>query len=817
MTKLTLQEKMRLIEESTSMAELPVEALPASHKENYYFVSYSHKDYKMVLRDILCLQEMGIHIWYDSEMHMGENWREIAQLYISKFQCKGVIFYLTENSIASPACHEEVEYVLTHNKTFFSINRALDGAPVESGYSMLRRMMERGFQGSAALLESFARAFSDQILYLSYDANLDTKARQILSIQGEELLCVEGISSILHEENQARVVKCHDASILSLDLARQYDISGEGDYRLISSIGACAFTNCFKLQSVKVSPALDDVGAHAFRNCASLTDIDLSHVRYVGEHAFDGCTSLHLDRISADRIGQGAFRDVPLVSVCYDAEDPTLCDEAFSQNSSLEEFHIASPFRRDVGQSVFLHCRRLRQVGPFVTVPLTERNSDRLIKIGSGCFYSCESLEQICFQGDWDIGEAKGLFSWCQRLRLVDLDIAGTVIPVRFAERCESLEEVTHSSRFTSIAEEAFEKCTSLRTFDLSSAIEIGQRAFYGSGLTEANLVSACRIGNSAFSCSDIERLTLGESCTEIGDEAFAHCAKLRVVKLLSRELRAPAWLERVFSGSGIHVLYLGCHIYDRILSECELRELRLVYIAEVVYRGDFEREAFAEEESDVKGYRKFYNTRVAVDYVADKDVDWQSDEINRADDSLPRFSMREPEMLVGSEILIQHARAHEPRSYFIEQVVTLPGDARTVDHMTVSLHRGKSFRLDGSMIVSIDFPPEEEVLTNNTQGGLSVVDLPDSLCGKTLRLEANGDLHIGVCERVEIVPPVFYNHWPDPMASDRRVIIEAIVLVEDGARHAISGRDITGFAVFNDEFELTHHFHRAFLFNPCR
>ena len=92
---MTTEEKIRIIENTNSFAEVPMEVLPPSHRESYYFVSYSHKDYKMVLADILRLEELGVNIWYDNEMHIGENWQEIAQLYISKFQCAGVIFYLT--------------------------------------------------------------------------------------------------------------------------------------------------------------------------------------------------------------------------------------------------------------------------------------------------------------------------------------------------------------------------------------------------------------------------------------------------------------------------------------------------------------------------------------------------------------------------------------------------------------------------------------------------------------------------------------------------------------------------------------------------
>ena len=118
---LTLQEKILAVESSNSFADLSKEVLPTTFKEDYYFVSYSHKDYKKVLKDILLLEDKGINIWYDSDMHIGENWEHIAETYISKFQCKGIIFYLSENSVLSPACNKEIEYVLENDKQFFSI------------------------------------------------------------------------------------------------------------------------------------------------------------------------------------------------------------------------------------------------------------------------------------------------------------------------------------------------------------------------------------------------------------------------------------------------------------------------------------------------------------------------------------------------------------------------------------------------------------------------------------------------------------------------------------------------------------------------
>ena len=81
----------------------------------------------------------------------------------------------------------------------------------------------------------------------------------------------------------------------------------------------------------------------------------------------------------------------------------------------------------------------------------------------------------------------------------------------------------------------------------------------------------------------------------------------------------------------------------------------------------------------------------------------------------------------------------------------------------------------------------------------------------------ANDELYMGVCERVDIVPPVYYNHDFDPHAAADRKIIGTLIFSDDGTSHAISGRDLESFAVFNDEFEVTHHFVRDKVFNPFR
>jgi len=65
--------------------------------EGYYFVSYSHKDYKKVFKDILAFQQNGLPIWYDRGLESGKSWINEVKKKISSYYCRGVIFYISED------------------------------------------------------------------------------------------------------------------------------------------------------------------------------------------------------------------------------------------------------------------------------------------------------------------------------------------------------------------------------------------------------------------------------------------------------------------------------------------------------------------------------------------------------------------------------------------------------------------------------------------------------------------------------------------------------------------------------------------------
>ena len=49
---LSMEDKIHRIEETASLNEVSLECLPPVQTDKYYFVSYSHKDYKLVYKDI---------------------------------------------------------------------------------------------------------------------------------------------------------------------------------------------------------------------------------------------------------------------------------------------------------------------------------------------------------------------------------------------------------------------------------------------------------------------------------------------------------------------------------------------------------------------------------------------------------------------------------------------------------------------------------------------------------------------------------------------------------------------------------------------
>ncbi len=79
---------------------------------DFLFVSYKHDDVETVSAIISQLYEKGVRLWYDADLHIGDNWLQIAKELIENPNCKGVIFFNSISSFKSQPVHNERQLAL---------------------------------------------------------------------------------------------------------------------------------------------------------------------------------------------------------------------------------------------------------------------------------------------------------------------------------------------------------------------------------------------------------------------------------------------------------------------------------------------------------------------------------------------------------------------------------------------------------------------------------------------------------------------------------------------------------------------------------
>jgi len=112
---------------------------PYEGNEPYVFISYSHKDKGRVFPVLEYMASIGIRIWYDNGIHPGDNWLETIGNKLN--DCAVFISFISNNSLSSHNCKNELNFAVIENKTSLSV--ILE--PVE--FSIALRMQLASIQG----------------------------------------------------------------------------------------------------------------------------------------------------------------------------------------------------------------------------------------------------------------------------------------------------------------------------------------------------------------------------------------------------------------------------------------------------------------------------------------------------------------------------------------------------------------------------------------------------------------------------------------------------------------------------------------------
>lgn len=149
-----------------------------SGNEPYIFISYSHKDYKQVYADLADLHESGIRFWYDTDLLAGINWDDGVRKRLTDPKCRGIIFYLSDNSLRSEAILTEIRIAIGEDSATSCLPKNLDYFAVNLTSDLPSVLVNRIFDGTdngnerKRILE---KAFPDEQIFLIHEDGKNKK------------------------------------------------------------------------------------------------------------------------------------------------------------------------------------------------------------------------------------------------------------------------------------------------------------------------------------------------------------------------------------------------------------------------------------------------------------------------------------------------------------------------------------------------------------------------------------------------------------------------------------------------------------------
>ncbi len=305
----------------------------------------------------------------------------------------------------------------------------------------------------------------------------------------------------------------------------------------VTVIGACAFEYCDKLEEVVIPETVQTIGDDAFLFAKALKSIVIpDSVTSVGEFLFCGCKNLESVKLSANitSLGSNFFSSCESLTEVIMPENILSMDSfIFTSCESLKSIELPSKLIT-IDRLTFWGCGGVTEIkvndnNPYFTDidgVLFDKKCETLIRCPSG-----KVAESLCFpEGVKKIADYA--FKECIGIKSIVIPEGVTYIGGYVFDECSGLVELTLPESLKTI-NGVISDCSNLRTVNYN-AISCNNRIFQDCyAIRYVNIGDKVKCIPDRFieSSTSLTTLTIPESVTSIGKDAFYNCKNLNVVK----------------------------------------------------------------------------------------------------------------------------------------------------------------------------------------------------------------------------------------------------------------------------------------------
>lgn len=221
------------------------------------------------------------------------------------------------------------------------------------------------------------------------------------------------------------------------------------------------------VEYLKVKGTLNDADWTTLKNMANLKGLDFTNARFnaIPNEQFKNRTAFHLIYLpdGMKSIGNNAFYNTGLTSVSIPSTVTSIGEDAFYGSKSLEQISFAqNSALTTIRQSAFYSCSALQSF----TMPNT------VSSLGGYAFYNCTSLSIVTLSA-----ALTGIPTYCfyNTSALKNIEFPQGLKTISSYAFCGSgLENAVLPIGLTSLGDEAFRDCKSLKTVELPATPYVG-------------------------------------------------------------------------------------------------------------------------------------------------------------------------------------------------------------------------------------------------------------------------------------------------------------------------------------------------------